>query len=36
MEPGTPFGASIQRLATYLRDIQANGYARLSALFTQV
>jgi transposase len=36
MEPGTPFGASIQRLATYLRDTHAISYARLSALFTQV
>jgi transposase len=36
MEPGTPFGASIQRLATYLRDPHAISYARLSALFTQV
>jgi transposase len=36
MEPGTPFGASIQRLATYLRYTHAISYARLSALFTQV
>jgi transposase len=36
MEPGTPFGASIQSLATYLRYTHAISYARLSALFTQV
>jgi transposase len=36
MEPGTPFGASIQSLATYLRYTHAIRYARLSTLFTQV
>jgi transposase len=36
MEPGTPFGASIATLATYLRYTHAISYARLSALFTQV
>jgi transposase len=36
MEPGTPFGASIESLATYLRYTHAISYARLSALFTQV
>ena len=36
MAPGTPFGASIQSLATYLRYTHAISYARLSALFTQV
>jgi transposase len=36
LEPGTPFGASIQSLATYLRYTHAISYARLSALFTQV
>jgi transposase len=36
MEPGTPFGASIQSLATYLRYTHAMSYERLSALFAQV
>jgi transposase len=36
MEPGTPFGASIQSLATYLRYTHAISYERLSALFAQV
>src|SRR2546430_17112724 len=36
MEPGTPFGASIEGLATYLRYTPAIGYERLSALFAQV
>jgi transposase len=36
LEPGTPFGASIESLATYLRYTHAISYARLSALFTQV
>ncbi len=36
LEPGTPFGASIQTLATYLRYTHAISYVRLSALFTQV
>jgi transposase len=36
MEPGTPFGASIEGLATYLRYTHAISYARLAALFTQV
>ena len=36
MEPGTPFGASVQSLATYLRYTQAISYERLSALLAQV
>jgi transposase len=36
MEPGTPFGASVQSLATYLRYMHAISYERLSALFAQV
>jgi transposase len=36
LEPGTPFGASIEGLATYLRYTHAISDARLSALFTQV
>jgi transposase len=32
MEPGTPFGASVQRLATYLRYTPAIRDERLSAL----
>jgi transposase len=36
MESGTPFGASIESLATDLRYTHAISYARLSALFTQV
>jgi len=36
LEPGTPFGASIQSLATYLRYTHAISYERLAALFTQV
>jgi len=36
MEPGTPFGASIQSLATYLRYTHAISYERLSALFAQM
>jgi transposase len=36
LEPGTPFGASIQILATYLRYTHAISYERLSALFAQV
>src|SRR5215510_8946789 len=36
LPPVTPFGASIQSLATYLRFTHAISYARLSALFTQV
>ena len=36
LEPGTPFGASIQGLATYLRYTHAISDARLSALFAQV
>lgn len=36
LEPGTPFGASIQSLATYLRYTHAISYERLSALFAQV
>jgi transposase len=36
MEPGTPFGASVQRLATYLRYTHAISDERLSALFAQV
>jgi transposase len=36
MEPGTPFGASIEGLATSLRYTHAISYARLSALLAQV
>jgi len=36
MEPGTPFGASIESLALYLRYTHAISDARLSALFTQM
>jgi transposase len=36
MEPGTPFGASVQRLATYLRYTHAISSERLSALLSQV
>ena len=36
MEPGTPFGASIQSLATYLRYTHAISYERLAGLFGQV
>jgi transposase len=36
LKPGTPFGSSIQGLATSLRYPQAISDARLSALFTQV
>jgi transposase len=36
LEPGTPFGASIEALATYLRYTHAISYERLSALFAQV
>jgi transposase len=36
MEPGTPFGASVQSLATYLRYTHAISYERLSALLSQV
>ena len=36
MEPGTPFGASIQSLATYLRYTHAISYERLSALLSGV
>jgi transposase len=36
MEPGTPFGASVQHLATYLRYTHAISYERLSALLSQV
>jgi transposase len=36
LEPGTPFGASIESLATYLRYTHAISYARLSALFAQL
>jgi len=36
MEPGTPFGSSVQSLATYLRYTHAISYERLSALFGQV
>jgi transposase len=35
MAPGTPFGASIQRLATDLRSMQASSDARLSARLAQ-
>jgi transposase len=36
MEPGSPFGASVQSLATYLRYTHAISYERLSALLAQV
>ncbi len=36
MEPGTPFGASIQSLAIDLRYTHAISDERLSALFTQM
>jgi len=36
MEPGTPFGASVQSLATYLRYTHAISYERLAGLFGQV
>jgi transposase len=36
IEPGTPFGASIQSLATYLRYTHALSYERLSGLLAQV
>ncbi|MBG1264307.1 transposase [Nostoc commune] len=36
IEPGSPFGSSIQSLATYLRYIHAISYERLSQLFLQV
>ena len=36
LEPGTPFGASIEGLATDLRYTHASSDARLSALFTPV
>jgi transposase len=36
LEPGTPCGASIEGLATYLRYTHALSDARLSTLFTQV
>jgi transposase len=36
MEPGTPFGASIEALATYLRYTPALSDERLSALLAQV
>jgi transposase len=35
MEPGTPFGPSVQSLATYLRYTHAISDARLSALLAQ-
>jgi transposase len=36
MEPGTPFGTSIQSLATYLRYTHAISYERLAGLLVQV
>jgi len=36
MEPGTPFGAALESLATYLRYPHAISYARLSARFRQM
>jgi transposase len=36
MEPGSPFGNSVQSLATYLRYSHAISYERLSQLFSQV
>lgn len=36
MEPGTPFGTSVQSLATYYRYEHAISYKRLSAMFSDV
>jgi transposase len=36
MEPGTPFGASIQTLATYYRYTHAISYERLSRMFADL
>jgi transposase len=36
MEPGSPFGASIQTLATYYRYTHAIGYERLSRMFADL
>lgn len=36
LEPGTPFGASVQSLATYFRYTQAISYERLVGLFGDV
>ena len=36
LEPGTPFGKSIQTLATYFRYTHAISYNRLSSLFKEV
>ncbi|MFQ5985722.1 MAG: IS66 family transposase [Alphaproteobacteria bacterium] len=36
LEPGSPFGPSIEALAVYLRFCHAIGFERLSALFAEV
>ncbi|WP_228041982.1 MULTISPECIES: IS66 family transposase [unclassified Tychonema] len=36
MEPGSPFGSSIQSLVTYLRYTHAISYERLSSIFGEV
>jgi len=36
MEPGSPFGSSIQSLVTYLRYTHAIGYERLSGILSEV
>jgi transposase len=36
MEPGSPFGSSIQSLVTYLRYTHAIGYERLSGILSSV
>jgi len=36
MEPGSPFGASIQALATYYRYTHAISYERLSGMFADL
>ena len=36
MEPGSPFGSSIQSLVTYLRYTHAISYERLSSIFASV
>ncbi|MEG4071022.1 IS66 family transposase [Microcoleus sp. Pol11C2] len=36
MEPGSPFGSSIQSLVTYLRYTHAIGYERLSGILAEV
>ncbi|MEG4521227.1 MULTISPECIES: IS66 family transposase [unclassified Microcoleus] len=36
LEPGSPFGSSIQSLVTYLRYTHAIGYERLSGILSSV